>query len=414
MKACMVAYTFYETDNRVRRYAEALVKRGDQVDAIALRRPGQIPFEVIRGVHVYRIQIRVVDETRPITYLVKLLAFFYRSARMLAIHHWRRPYDLVHVHSVPDFEVFSTAVPKLLGTKVILDIHDIVPELYASKFKISENSWVFRLLVLMERLSIRYADYVIVANHLWHERLIQRSARPERCSTILNYPDLNIFQRRERELECNSDHFVICYPGTLSWHQGVDLIIKAMAELRNKAPNLRLVIFGDGPERSRLQALVEQHALSAQVSIKEGVAMEVIAKAMTRADLGVEPKRKASFGNEALSTKILEFMAMDVPVLASDTVINERYFGNGVVAFFTSDDVADLAESIWQLMCDPARRAALRQGGLRYIEENNWLIKKQEYLGLVDRLLYQSPKAVQGTSQRKKIFAKHRPAPRTS
>jgi hypothetical protein len=73
MKACMLAYTFYDADNRVRRYAEALVRRGDQVDAIALAREGQPAFEVIRGVRVYRIQKRVIDETGPFSYLIKLL-----------------------------------------------------------------------------------------------------------------------------------------------------------------------------------------------------------------------------------------------------------------------------------------------------------------------------------------------------
>ena len=65
----MVAYTFYETDNRVRRYAEALVKRGDEVEAIALRREGQASFEVLKGVYVYRIQTRVRDERSPFSYL---------------------------------------------------------------------------------------------------------------------------------------------------------------------------------------------------------------------------------------------------------------------------------------------------------------------------------------------------------
>ena len=410
----MVAYTFYETDNRVRRYAEALVKRGDQVDAIALRRPGQSPFEVIRGVHVYRIQNRITDESSPKTYLVKLLAFFYRSARMLAIHHWRQPYDLVHVHSVPDFEVFSTLVPKLLGAKVILDIHDIVPELYASKFQIGHESLIFRMLVMMERLSIRYADHVVVANHLWHERLLGRSARAERSSTILNYPDLDIFSGRRECADSHSEDFVICYPGTLSWHQGVDLIIMAIAKLRDRAPNLRLVIFGDGPERSNLERLIEEHGLSAQVSITGGVAMETVAEAMTHCDLGVEPKRKRSFGNEALSTKILEFMAMDVPVLASDTLINQRYFSGGLVDFFASEDVDGLAESIWNLMCDPARRAALRQGGLNYIAKNNWFSKRHEYLELVDRLVRAPGVALSSKGGRKKLFARHRPSPRVS
>ncbi len=149
----MVAYTFYEADNRVRRYAETLAKRGDEVDAIALRRDGQPAFEVIRGVRVYRVQKRAIDERGPFSYLRKLLLFFLRSAWMLAVHNLQAPYDLIHVHSVPDFEVFATIVPRLMGAKVILDIHDIVPEFYVSKFKVSERSLAFRLLVLMERLS---------------------------------------------------------------------------------------------------------------------------------------------------------------------------------------------------------------------------------------------------------------------
>jgi hypothetical protein len=130
----MLAYTFYDADNRVRRYAEALVKRGDQVDAIALARPGQPSFEVIQGVQVFRIQKRVIDEKGPVSYLIKLLLFFVRSAWLVTKRHWREPYAIIHVHSVPDFEVFATFIPRLMGARVILDIHDIVPEFYASKF----------------------------------------------------------------------------------------------------------------------------------------------------------------------------------------------------------------------------------------------------------------------------------------
>ncbi|WP_263358372.1 glycosyltransferase [Acidicapsa ligni] len=383
----MVAYTFYETDNRVRRYAETLVRRGDQVDAIVLRRPGQTPFDVIRGVNVYRIQKRVVDETHPFTYLAKLLFFLLRSFYMLSTHHLRRHYDLIHVHSIPDFEVFSTLIPRLMGAKIILDIHDIVPELYASKFKISIKSFPFRLLVWMEKLSVRYSHHVIIANHLWFERLVSRSASLERCSTILNYPDPLIFHSVKGPATQHSDEFVMCYPGTLSWHQGVDLIILAVARLRDKAPNLRLLVFGDGPERDKLQALVKEHRLENQVTIGAGVALEQVAEVMRHVDLGVEPKRKRSFGNEALSTKILEFMAMDVPVLASDTLINQRYFSGGLVDFFVSDDVDDLASAIFRLMNDSQRCATMRERGLQYIQLNNWDAKMHEYLDLVDVLV---------------------------
>src|SRR5579863_7952997 len=106
MRACMLAYTFYERDNRVRRYAEALARRGDRVDAIALARDGQPAVEIIQGVRVFRIQKRRIDERGPFSYLVKLLLFFLRSAWLITAQHLREPYQLIHVHSVPDFEVF--------------------------------------------------------------------------------------------------------------------------------------------------------------------------------------------------------------------------------------------------------------------------------------------------------------------
>jgi glycosyltransferase involved in cell wall biosynthesis len=387
MRVCMVAYTFYETDNRVRRYAETLARRGDQVDVIVLRRPAQSCFDVIRRVNVFRIQQRVVDESSPITYLLKLLAFFFRSSWTLTLHHLRNKYDVIHVHSVPDFEVFSTLIPRLLGAKIILDIHDIVPELYASKFKISEKSFVFRLLLWMERLSVRYSHHVIVANHLWFERLLGRSARADRTSAILNYPDPTFFSSQEQEMQPDRKDFVLCYPGTLSHHQGVDLIIAAMDGLRDRLPNIRLQIFGDGPERARLDAMVADLGLGDRVTIGAGVALERVAEAMRTVDLGIEPKRKQSFGNEALSTKIFEFMAMGVPVLASDTRINRLYFGDGLVEFFTSDDVDGLANGIVRLLQDAAARSRLSERGLDYIKSNNWNVKKDEYLDLVDRLV---------------------------
>src|ERR1700693_3306875 len=108
MKVCMVAYTFYEEDNRVRRYAEALVRRGDHVDVVALRQPGQSSKATLNGVHVYRIQLRVVDEQGKFPYLGRLLLFFLRSMFFLTRRHLKDRYELIHVHSIPDFEVFST------------------------------------------------------------------------------------------------------------------------------------------------------------------------------------------------------------------------------------------------------------------------------------------------------------------
>ncbi|MGD0008686.1 MAG: glycosyltransferase family 4 protein [Terriglobia bacterium] len=388
MRACMVAYSFYESDNRVRRYAETLVNRGYDVDAIVLRREGQPSFEVIRGVNVYRIQERVRDESGPFSYLRKLLTFFLRSAWVLTWRHRKARYDIIHVHSVPDFLVFVTIVPRLMGAKVILDIHDILPEFYASKFRVNDRSLTFRLLLLIEKLSAAFSNHVIIANHLWHVKLTQRSVQAEKCTAIINYPVPSIFSYRARTVAPNGD-FVMCYPGTLNWHQGVDLAISALALLRDKAPNLKFLIIGEGPEREKLKTMIKEQNLGDRVSMEAFVPIEQMAERMANVDLGVVPKRKDSFGNEAFSTKIMEFMAMGVPVVVSKTRIDQYYFNQDLVQFFESGSAEDLAAKILELVHDPARRRVLRAHGMKFVRQNNWDVKKNEYLDIVDRLAKQ-------------------------
>ena len=383
----MVAYTFYEADNRVRRYAEALASRGDEVDAIVLRRPGQASFEIIRGVRVYRIQRRLIDEKGPVEYLLKLLLFLARSSWTLLLRNLKRRYDLIHVHSVPDFEVFAALLPRLMGSKVILDIHDLVPEFYASKFGIGDRSLVFRLLVWIEKLSARGANHVIISNHLWYDTLTGRSVKPTKCTAIINYPDLSLFYRRPRSSQESAAEFALCYPGTLNRHQGVDVAINAVAMVRKTIPNVRFRIIGRGPERDKLQSMVQEQRLDDCVMISDAVPIEQIAAVMADTDLGIVPKRKDSFGNEAFSTKIMEFMAMGVPVVASDTRIDRYYFNDELVQFCESGNAEDFAAKIVELARSPEKRDALRSNASRFIEQNNWEVKKYEYFNLVDHLL---------------------------
>jgi glycosyltransferase involved in cell wall biosynthesis len=341
---------------------------------------------MIQGVRVSRIQKRVIDETGPVSYLLKLLVFFFKSAWTVTARHLRKPYDVIHVHSVPDFEVFATIIPRLMGARVILDIHDIVPEFYASKFKVSERSLTFRLLVLLERLSIAYCNYVIISNDLWYEKLVRRSVDPKKCVAITNYPDLSMFWSRPRPPQDGGD-FVMFYPGTLNSHQGLDVAIEAVSLLRDRVPNLRLIIVGDGPDREKLRSMILKLHLEDRVSLQGFVPIERVAEIMATVDLGVVPKRKDSFGNEAFSTKIMEFMAMNVPVVASRTRIDEYYFSDDIVQFFESGDAEDLAAKILELVFCPERRIALRERSSKFVTKNNWDAKKGQYLDLVDRLV---------------------------
>jgi len=198
--------------NRVRQYAETLVERGDHVDFVGLRKQGQPAEEVVEGVHVFRIQPREYTEKGRLSYLSRLLRFLMKPMVFLSRKHLRNHYDLIHVHSIPDFEVFAAWLPKLTGAKVILDIHDVVPELYATKFKTLMGSLPFKSLLLMEKLSAAFSDHVIIANDIWRAKLISRSVRKAKCTTILNCP-IRLVRERRSDRGDNSK-FIILYPGT--------------------------------------------------------------------------------------------------------------------------------------------------------------------------------------------------------
>jgi glycosyltransferase involved in cell wall biosynthesis len=384
MRVCMLGYTFYDFDNRVRRYSETLIKRGDQVDVIALKRQGQCPSEIVQGVKVFRIQERVKNETNNLTYLFRLLIFLLKSFVFLSYKHWKKPYDLIHVHSVPDFEVFAALIPKVLGAKIILDIHDIVPEFYESKFGSNKKSLIFKSLVFVEKVSISFSDHVIISNHIWYDTLISRSVNESKCTTIMNYPDNSKFYKRDKIR--NEKKFKILYPGTINWHQGLDIAVKAFALIKDQAPHAEFQIYGGGPAQKELIFLINKLGLENRVFLKDSVPISEIADIMANSNLGVIPKRNDCFGGEAFSTKTLEFMSLGVPIIVSKTKIDQYYFDESIVKFFEPENEKDLAEAMLLLINNKEMRNKLVQNALRFIKKNNWDVKKNIYLDLVDSL----------------------------
>jgi len=394
-RICMVSYSFYESDNRIIRYAEALAARGDTVEVIALRRgPGLAKTESLNGVLVRRVQDRFdKNEGGPFGYLWPILRFAFTAARHLATG---GQYDLVHVHNIPDFLIFSALPARLCGAALILDIHDIVPEFFASKFGKDERSLFVRSLKLMEKLSASAADHVILANHLWLERYVARSASAEKCSVFINHVDERIFRRIARRNDQRAP--VIIYPGGLQWHQGLDIAIRAFGLLRLKLPEAQFYIYGDGGYKNNLVALAEELGLMGGVIFHEPLSLREIAKVVSAADLGVVPKRADSFGNEAYSTKIMEFMSLGVPVVVSATRVDRYYFDDSVVRFFTSGDVDALASAMYEVLTDNELRDSLIQNASAYAKQNGWERHKDAYLELIDRLIAQRARRNEGAS----------------
>lgn len=382
----MVAFSNYENDNRVMRYAEELAKRGDHVEVFTLgREKSQPPYETIKGVHLTRVQRRSrKDQQKRMSYLFPLVQFFLFSSLRLSWRHLKNPYDVIHVHNMPDFLVFTAWLPKLAGCKVILDIHDIVPEFYASKFDIHANSRGVEFLKNVERASVGFSNHVIVSNHLWLDTFARRNAASDKCSVFINNVNPEIFQPRHRNR--NDGKFIILFPGGLQWHQGLDIAINAFKKITRQAPHAEFHIYGDGNMKQSLIDQVHGLGLADKVIFFKPLSVRQIADVMANADLGVVPKRADSFGDKAYSTKILEFMAVGVPVIVSNTTIDRYYFNDSVVRFFPSGNPDALGEAMLEMINNEDLRRGMAARASEYAARNSWETRKGDYLELIDSL----------------------------
>ncbi len=393
----MISYSDYRTDNRVIRYAEALTERGDTVDVLSIKWDSRLPaVEAIGRVQVHRIQERYgKNEKSKSGHLWPLLRFWLRACVYLTRQHLHQRYDLIHVHNIPDFLVFAAWLPKLTGAKIILDVHDVVPEFYASKFKLEPHSFGVNALKKVERISARFADHVIISNHLWHKMFVARSVPEANCSVFINNVNQGIFYRREPIRR--QGHPVILFPGGLQWHQGLDIAIRAMAKVGEKIPAAELHIYGAGNMKDELVTLTRQLGLTETVRFFDPLPVEQIAEVMANADLGVVPKRADSFGNEAYSTKIMEFMSLGVPVVVSSTKIDRFYFNDSIVRFFESGNADALADALLEMLSNAPLRQRMVAAALDYAAQNSWNVRKNDYLELVDSLIENRPVRPAGT-----------------
>lgn len=397
-RICLVTQSCYEQDNRVMRYAESLAARGNLVEVLALRRHRADPLNVtLNGVHVHRLDDRFCKQERsPLGHLRRALRFLFRSACWLRTESALRPFDLVHAHNMPDFLVLATVPLRWRGTRVILDIHDLTPEFYAAKFRDGRPGVTSFVLRLLERVAAAAADHVIVSNHLWREKYAARTGTSGRCSVFLNHADARVFRPGLRQRK--DARTVILFPGSLHWHQGLDLALLAFREVSAELPGAELHLYGDGGMKPALVALAAELDCRGLVRFHDPVPVREIAHVMADADLGIVPKRADAFGNEAYSTKIMEFMALGVPVVVAATRIDRHYFDESVVRFFSPGDAASLARTMLAALRDTEGTRARVARAAEYAARHGWAAREADYLKLVDDLIREGSAAESGVT----------------
>lgn len=384
---CMITHSVYTPDPRVRREAEALIEAGYTVDVIALRESGGKAHQLINGVQVYGLPISRHQGSGIAIYLLEYISFCLLAFAVLTYRHLRHRYTVIQVHTPPDFLVFVTLVPRLLGARVLLDLHEIVPELFQERFGLAANHPIIRLLKFLERLACAYAHTVLAVHDRHKEILVTRGVNPAKITPIPNCPDERIFNPTQAN-DRNNGYFNILYHGAVVPRNGVDVLVRAVAHLRNQCPDLHLCILGDGDAWPAVRALVTELELDDIVEMPGRIPLTKIPANIVEADVGVVPNRQNIYADIAFPTKLLEYMAMRRPIVAARTHLMESLFGpDQSMLFFEPGNSLDLADRIRQLYNEPQVRERLVERAQVSYKSFKWERLREKYVELVSSLV---------------------------
>jgi glycosyltransferase involved in cell wall biosynthesis len=393
-RLAVVLYSYYLIDPRPRRETEALAEAGMEADVICLRRDSSEPsFERVDGVNIHRVALSHQRRGHG-GYIFRYGYFFLCAFCRLTLWSLRGNLRLVHVHNMPDFLVFSALVPRLRGAKIILDLHDPMPELYCGIYVVREKHFVYRLLCRIERWSVAFADKVLTPNLAFKELFASRSGAADKMEIIMNSPRPAIFdsQKYEPPVHAPGQTFTLMYHGLLVERHGLDLAIQAMSRLNGEAPGLKLEIYGDRTDYvDRIERQVEELKIGQSVHFHGYKTQTEIAQAIGGIDLGIIPNRLNDFTNINFPTRIFEYLAMNKPVLVPRTKGVTDYFGEDEILFFTPGDIDDLGRKMAWACNHPSELLTMMERGREVYRRNSWPAQERRLLGVAERLLNGAP-----------------------
>ena len=387
---CMIVHAYYPLgETRVQREALALKKHGYEVDVICLRYESEPAVDEQYGVKIHRVPMKRHRGHGLLFQLLEYLTFFVLAFVKLLILHFKRRYGTIQVHNPPDFLIFMALIPKFTGARLILDLHDLMPEFYADKVNTGMDSWPVRIVRWQERAACRIADQVITVTDIWKETLIRRGVPAGKVNVVMNVADSRLFFREATPAQAAPDKrgFKLIYHGTFTCRYGLDLMIRAVAEVRSSIPGVHLTLLGQGDARELLIKLVEALKLEECVHFSPRTyRIEQLPPLIRQADVGIVANRNDVFTDGLLPTKMMEYVALGTPVIAARTSTISAYFDDDMVQFFEPGNVASLAQSIITLYNDPQRLTELTLNSDEFNQTYRWDNLAANYVSIVDKL----------------------------
>ena len=263
----------------------------------------------------------------------------------------REKYDLLHIHKPFDLPL-GCVVKKFKGTKLILGSHGT--DFFAG-----------------DRLFARGVDTSVSCSEYNSQLVAGRyGIKPE---VIYNGIDPQVFRplplpdkELQRGFSLSEEDKVIIYVGRLIGLKGLKVLLKAVASIKNRS-GIKLLIVGDGEDRSSIQALGERLGMSKQVLFAGFVPHSELPRYYSLARIAIFP----TLADEAFGISICEAMACGVATVATRVGGIPELSQDGVTGFLTQPgNEADLAEKIQLLLSDEKLRLEMGERASQRVQQH--------------------------------------------
>ena len=380
-RIAMVVLSSYPIDVRVRREAEALFDAGASVDVLCITQRGEALQENVRGINVFRLNLKR-HRAGKLRYLIEYALFFSWSFLKLTYLQFKNRYDIIHVHNMPDFLVFTAIIPKLFGAKIVLDLHDPMPELFSSMINVRETHYIVEVLKFLEKICIKFADLILTPNIAFKKLFISRGCPESKIQIIMNSPDEKVFKYQNNFTRDKkyASKFLLMYHGAVVERHGLDIAVRAVAELREKIPNICMVIYGRGNFLSEVEKLINELDLNEFFEIKGFAVVDEIAAFIPQIDIGVIPNRINAFTQLNFPVRIFEYLINKKSVIVPQTGGILDYFDAGSINYFEPGNPADLAKTIFKIFSNNGESKKILDKSYRVYKNYAWELQKQKLI----------------------------------
>jgi len=391
VRVAMVHLSDFRLDSRIQRQARALAERGDEVDLVCVGEREELRV----GAGTIRVHPLGSEKAAggAAAYLRDYASFLARALRRVSALDAAARFDLVEIHNMPDLLTLAALRPRLRGVPVILNVHDTFPELFSSKFGRTPGGAFERMLKVEERISAALATRIVVVTDQARLRLEGRGVGVGRTTVVMNSPDEGVFGPPREPVQWPVEGPLrVLYHGGLAPRFGVQTAIEAFARLRESVPRLELRVCGSGEDRDRLAALAAEIDPGRIDVSPEPVPFQQIPAELAASHIGVVPTLHDHFTELLLPVKLLEYVHMGLPVVASRLPGIASYFGEEDLTTFAPGDERDLARAIESVCVDPAGARERARSATQRLSGIAWESQRARYLSLVDELVAGDPR----------------------